>query len=107
MARYRETPDVEREREYSAVPHERFGNERAWSVTGGTLALGQIVHLHAMCGKAAAIKKAIAQDKIEQAVRRLTTPAPADFCAAQNPRFNKSRWLGYIAGTNGPSGGRV
>ena len=31
----------------------------------------------------------------------------ADFCAAQNPRFNKSRWLGYIAGTNGPSGGRV
>ena len=31
--------------------------------------------------------------------------ALADFCAAQNPAFNRSRWLGYIAGTNGPSGG--
>lgn len=31
----------------------------------------------------------------------------ADFCAAQNPRFNRERWLGYIAGENGPSGGAV
>lgn len=31
----------------------------------------------------------------------------ADFCARHNPRFNRSRWLGYIAGTNGPSGGEV
>ena len=30
----------------------------------------------------------------------------ADFCAAQNPRFNRSRWLGYIAGTNGENGGK-
>jgi hypothetical protein len=29
----------------------------------------------------------------------------AAFCEAQNPRFNRERWLGYIAGTNGPSGG--
>ena len=28
----------------------------------------------------------------------------ARFCAAQNPNFNRERWLGYIAGTNGPSG---
>jgi hypothetical protein len=31
----------------------------------------------------------------------------ADFCKSQNPNFNRDRWLGYIAGENGPSGGRV
>lgn len=30
----------------------------------------------------------------------------ADFCQAQNPNFNRERWLGYIAGTCGPSGGK-
>ena len=30
----------------------------------------------------------------------------ADFCAEQNPQFNRSRWLGYIAGTNGENGGK-
>jgi hypothetical protein len=33
--------------------------------------------------------------------------AVADFCKSQNPNFNRDRWLGYIAGENGPSGGRV
>ena len=31
----------------------------------------------------------------------------AAFCGQQNPRFDRERWLGYIQGTNGPSGGRV
>jgi len=31
----------------------------------------------------------------------------ADFCAAQNPNFNRERWLGYIAGTNGKNGGKL
>jgi hypothetical protein len=31
----------------------------------------------------------------------------ADFCQSQNPRFNRERWLGYIAGTNGKNGGAV
>lgn len=31
----------------------------------------------------------------------------ADFCQEQNPQFNRERWLGYIAGTCGKSGGRV
>lgn len=31
----------------------------------------------------------------------------ADFCATQNPRFNRERWLSYIAGECGPSGGKV
>ena len=31
--------------------------------------------------------------------------ALADFCQWQNSNFNRDRFLGYIAGTNGPSGG--
>jgi len=31
----------------------------------------------------------------------------ANFCASQNPRFDRERWLGYIAGTNGANGGTV
>ena len=30
----------------------------------------------------------------------------ADFCAAQNPAFNRERWLAYIAGDCGPKGGK-
>ena len=33
--------------------------------------------------------------------------ALADFCASQNPRFNRQRWLDYIAGTHGPNGGKL
>lgn len=31
----------------------------------------------------------------------------ADFCQAQNPRFNRERWLGYVASKNGSNGGKV
>ena len=31
----------------------------------------------------------------------------SDFCATQNPRFDRQRWLGYIAGEYGPNGRRV
>ena len=31
----------------------------------------------------------------------------ADFCEEQNPNFNRDRWLGYIAGTNGQNGGKI
>ncbi len=31
----------------------------------------------------------------------------AHFCYMQNPRFDKSRWLAYIAGECGSSGGRL
>jgi hypothetical protein len=30
--------------------------------------------------------------------------ALADFCHSQNPNFNRSRWMGYIAGECGPNG---
>jgi hypothetical protein len=33
--------------------------------------------------------------------------ALADFCAEQNPRFNRERWLGYIRGECGPNGGAI
>jgi len=29
------------------------------------------------------------------------------FLGESNPRFNRQRWLGYIAGTNGPNGGKI
>jgi hypothetical protein len=29
----------------------------------------------------------------------------ADFCQSQNSNFMRERWLGYIRGENGPSGG--
>lgn len=31
----------------------------------------------------------------------------ADFFIGVNPRFLRSRWLGYIFGANGPNGGPV
>lgn len=30
----------------------------------------------------------------------------ADFCRSQNPDFKRDRWLSYIAGKCGPSGGK-
>ncbi|MBO0695598.1 MAG: hypothetical protein J2P56_05795, partial [Verrucomicrobia bacterium] len=30
----------------------------------------------------------------------------AEFCYAQNPRFNRERWLSYIKGECGPNGGK-
>jgi len=33
--------------------------------------------------------------------------ALADFCQSQNSQFNRERWLGYIAGENGPNGGKA
>jgi len=51
---------------FSVVRHQRFGNEQAASVTGGTLKRGQIVTLHPMCGTERYIRKAIAQDIAEQ-----------------------------------------
>jgi hypothetical protein len=30
----------------------------------------------------------------------------ADFCEGQNPRFNRQRWLDYLAGKCGPNGGK-
>ena len=37
----------------------------------------------------------------------LAVESLADFCADQNPHFNRLRWIGYIRGTNGKHGGKV
>jgi hypothetical protein len=31
----------------------------------------------------------------------------ADFCQSQNPNFNRSRWLDYIASKCGKNGGKI
>lgn len=31
----------------------------------------------------------------------------ATFCQNVNPRFNRSRWIGYIKGENGKNGGAI
>lgn len=31
----------------------------------------------------------------------------ANFCARSNPHFDRAKWLGYLNGENGPSGGAV
>jgi hypothetical protein len=31
----------------------------------------------------------------------------ADFCESVNPRFDRDRWLKYIAGTHGKNGGKL
>lgn len=31
----------------------------------------------------------------------------ADFCEGQNPNFKRGRWIEYIHGNCGPSGGKV
>ena len=31
----------------------------------------------------------------------------ASFCRGQNNRFMQDRWVGYIAGENGPNGGAI
>lgn len=38
----------------------------------------------------------------ESAIKEL-----ADFCADQNPNFKRQRWLDYIAGKCGSSGGAI
>jgi hypothetical protein len=32
--------------------------------------------------------------------------ALADWLAKSNPRFNRAKWLGYVAGESGPGGGK-
>lgn len=54
-------------------------------------------HFIALADKIRANPEAFSKEAIEKL---------ADFCKAQNPRFNRNRWLGYLHGTNGPNGGK-
>lgn len=54
-----------------------------------------------------ALRNHIAKSDSDPAILNAVVETLADFCEQQNPNFNRERWLGYIAGENGPSGGRV
>ena len=46
----------------------------------------------------------IAKQNGENAFAHDQLAALARFCASENPRFNRERWLNYIAGECGPNG---
>ena len=48
---------------------------------------------------------ALADALRESGATQTVLDAIAALCAADNPRFNRARWFGYIKGTCGPSGG--
>jgi hypothetical protein len=50
----------------------------------------------------------IARDSVHASRTELAilTESLADFCQSQNPRFDRARWLSYIAGECGPNGGK-
>lgn len=47
----------------------------------------------------------IAKQNGENAFAQDQLAALSRFCASENPRFNRERWLNYIAGKCGPNGG--
>ena len=53
------------------------------------------------------IKHVYVGDSTQKLFKESHLEVLASFCAYQNPRFNRARWLGYIKGENGPHGGRV
>ena len=54
-----------------------------------------------ICRRSAQLSQARYADFNEAQISAL-----ADFCQAQNPQFNRERWLSYIAGECGPNGGK-
>jgi hypothetical protein len=47
----------------------------------------------------------VALDDLAHNIQVGISDALADFCKSQNPRFDRERWLNYIAGKCGPNGG--
>lgn len=62
------------------------------------IALADMLREHNVVADSNSTYTAFTPDQIE---------ALAAYCRAQNSNFNKERWLGYIAGTNGKNGGKV
>ena len=60
--------------------------------------LADMIRNHNGQANAHGFEKPFTQDQIGMLAR---------FCRYQNSNFMQDRWLGYIAGTNGPSGGSV
>lgn len=53
-----------------------------------------------------AIRSLITSDDGSSVEMDAVTEMLADFCQSTNPNFNRSRWMSYIAGDCGPSGGK-
>lgn len=62
------------------------------------IALADMIREHNNC--------AATKDGIFDKFTEMQLIALAEFCRDSNPRFNRSRWLAYIAGECGPNGGR-
>jgi hypothetical protein len=45
-------------------------------------------------------------DDLAHNIQVAVSESLADFCQSQNPRFDRARWLDYIAGKCGPNGGK-
>jgi hypothetical protein len=63
-------------------------------------------HFIALADALRAQKPAEHWDPNKRTQWNLDVGAVADCCAAQNPRFDRARWLDYINGACGPSGGK-
>jgi len=48
----------------------------------------------------------VAQERPDAAFSPYQVLALSQFCADQNPAFDRARWLAYIAGECGPNGGK-
>jgi len=55
----------------------------------------------ALADSMVAFLKTNAGAEMDVMTRNVLINALADFCQSQNPNFNRERWLGYVAGTNG------
>ena len=64
-------------------------------------------HFIALADTIKAFNATNAGAELDEITRGILIRHLADFCANQNPNFNRERWLGYIAGENGKNGGKV
>ena len=64
-------------------------------------------HFIALADSMVAFFETNAGAEMDAMTRNVLINALADFCQSQNPNFNRERWLGYVAGTNGKNGGKL
>jgi hypothetical protein len=62
------------------------------------IALADSIREHNRCSQNKSQNTPFTPDQLETLAR---------FCASQNGRFNRSRWLAYVAGECGPNGGEI
>ena len=63
-------------------------------------------HFIALADSMVAFFETNAGTEMDAMTRNVLINALADFCQSQNSNFNREPWLGYVAGTNGKTGGK-